>query len=294
MVIWFLHTGEEPVTPRYPDLKNSVVLCVVFLIFQIYVSLFMSAVAGSKGLMVMTSVLVPPLVILGITARINRTTLAATLDRGSARPRTLIPLILMTISLAFVISEVENLAIRYLIPADVYQSYLKQFMDIFFFERPADLVLGLASIALIGPFMEEAVFRGVIYRGLSSHRGPTYAVIASSLLFMVIHINPLQFPGALILGLIYSKMISRGYRIADTFLAHSLHNTISLLFLFGVVTLPGMNPSPSGAVDHVSIWIVAAALIVFGACFSAIMRWAPGGDGGGLPASGSSPMPPDR
>ncbi len=157
--------------------------------------------------------MVPPLVILGIAAHMNGTTLRATLSRGRVGRRTVIPVVLMTVSLAFIISEVENIVIHYLIPADLYRSYLKQFMDIFFFERPADLVLGLASIALVGPFMEEAVFRGVIFRGITSHRGAAYAVAASSVLFMVVHVNPLQFPGALISGLIYSTMISRGYRI---------------------------------------------------------------------------------
>jgi membrane protease YdiL (CAAX protease family) len=276
MVIWFHAIGEEYVTPRYPDLKNSVIICVIFLIFQIYISLFAAAVAGSKGLIILTSVAVPPLVILGIAAHMNRATLGSILDWGRVQSRTVIPLILMTISLAFVISEIENIAIRYLIPADLYQSYLRQFMDIFFFDRPADLVLGLASIALVGPFMEEAVFRGVIFRGISSHRGVTYGIVGSSVLFMAVHINPLQFPAALILGLIYSTMISRGYRIADTVTAHSLHNTISLLFLFEVVKLPGMNLVPGGAVDHVSIWIVAAGIVVFTTTFSLIIRWAPG------------------
>ncbi|MBN2224893.1 MAG: CPBP family intramembrane metalloprotease [Deltaproteobacteria bacterium] len=263
-------------TPHYPDLKNSVIICVIFLVFQIYISLFAAAVAGSKGVIILTSVVVPPLLILGIAAHMNRTTLKEILGWGRVRTRTIIPVILMTVSLAFIISEVENIAIRYLIPADLYQSYLKQFMDIFFFEQPADLVLGLASIALVGPFMEEAVFRGVIFRGISSHRGASYAVVASSVLFMVVHVNPLQFPGALILGLIYSTMISRGYGIADTITAHSLHNAISLLFLFEVVKLPGMNLVPGGTVDHVSIWIVAVGAIVFAAAFSLIIRWAPG------------------
>ena len=293
MVIWFLPTGEETVTPRYPDLKNSVIICVIFLVFQIYVSLFMAVVAGSKGVVIVMSVVVPPLVILGIATRMNRTTLAATIDWGRAGSRTIIPLVLMTVSLAFIISEVENLTIRYLIPGDLYQSYLKRFLDIFFFESRADLALGLASIALIGPFMEETVFRGVIYRGISSHRGSTYAVIASSVLFMVVHINPLQFPGALILGLIYATMISRGYRIADTFLAHSLHNTISLLFLFDVVTLPGMNSAPGGAVDHVSIWIILACGIVFAVAIQIIIRWAPGpGVGNDVPPGTDLPRIP--
>lgn len=275
MVIWFPAADEETMTPRYPDLKHSVIICVIFLAFQIYISLFAAVLAGSKGLIILMSVVVPPLVILGIASHKNGTTLGATLSWGRVNGRTVIPVVLMTISLAFVISEVENLVIHYLIPADLYRDYLKQFMEIFFFERPADLVLGLLSIGMVGPFMEEAVFRGIIYRGIASHRGTAYGIAASSVLFMAVHINPLQFPGALILGLIYSTMISRGYRISDTVVAHSLHNSISLLFLFEVIRLPGMNLTPGGAVGHVSIWIVTAGVAVFITAFSLIIRWAP-------------------
>jgi membrane protease YdiL (CAAX protease family) len=282
VISWSKATDEEDVTPRYPDLKHSVIICVIFLVFQVYISLFATALAGSKGLVILMSVAVPPLVILGIAAHMNRTTLGATVDLGRVRGRTVIPLVLMTVSLAFIVSEVENIVIHYLIPADLYRSYLTQFMDIFFFDRPADLVLGLVSIAMVGPFMEEAVFRGVILRGISSHRGAGYAVVASSVLFMVVHVNPLQFPGALILGLIYATMISRGYHIADTAAAHGLHNAISLLFLFEIIRLPGMNVTPGGAVSHVSIWLVAAGAVVFVSAFCLILRWAPKrGEGAG-------------
>jgi len=268
------------VTPRYPDLKHSVIICVLFLAFQIYISLFTAALAGSKGVIILVSVVVPPLVILGIAAHVNRTTLGATIAWGRVHARTASPLALMTISLAYIVSEGEHLVIHYLIPDDLYRGYLKQFMEVFFFEQPADLALGLLSIGLVGPFMEEAVFRGVIYRGIASVRGASYGIAASSVLFMVVHINPLQFPGALVLGLIYSTMISRGYRIADTVFAHSLHNSISLLFLFEVIRLPGMSLSPGGTVTHVSIWLLAVCALVFITALSVIIRWAPADETG--------------
>ena len=277
MVIWFHPLIMEPrVVRRYPDLKNSILLCVLFLVFQIIVSALMMRAGSGKGLMIIISVTIPPVMILGIAARTNRTTLARTVALKSVQGRTVVPLIAMTVSLAFIISEVENLTIQYLIPSDVYQNYLKQFLDIFFLKSKTDLVLGVLSIALVGPFMEEAVFRGVIFRGVAAHQGPTYGVIASSVLFMAVHINPLQFPGALILGLIYSTMISRGYRTSDTFLAHGLHNSISLLFLFNVLSISGMNPAHGGGVAHVSLAIIAACLVVFAVCLSLIFRYAPG------------------
>jgi membrane protease YdiL (CAAX protease family) len=282
------------VTRRYPDLKNSVILCVLFLAFQVVISFFMIQATGSKGLMIVVSVLVPPLGILAIAAHANRATLGTTLAWGRVHKKTIVPIVLMTFSLVVIVSEVENVVIRYLIGPDLYRSYLTQFMDLLLFDNGTDLILGSISIALIGPLMEEAVFRGVIYRGIASHRGPTFAVIASSLLFMVIHINPLQFVGALVLGLVYATMISRGFRISDTFVAHALHNTLSLAFLTGAVKMPGMNPATGGEVIHVSAPIVGASLAVFAASLALVLAWAPGPPSGGTEetdrAAGDGPV----
>jgi membrane protease YdiL (CAAX protease family) len=269
------------VTRRYPDLKNSAILCVLFLAFQVIVSLFMIQATGSKGLMIVASVLVPPLGILAIAARANRATLGSTLAWGGVHIKTIVPIVFMTLSLVVIISEIENIVIRYLIGPDLYRDYLGRFMDLLLFDNGTDLVFGSLSIALVGPLMEEAVFRGVIYRGIASHRGPTFAVMASSILFMVIHINPLQFVGALTLGLVYATMISRGYRISDTFVAHALHNTLSLAFLMGAIEVPGMNPATGGDVVHVPAPIVGASLAVFVLSFPLVLAWAPGRPSGG-------------
>jgi membrane protease YdiL (CAAX protease family) len=69
-------------------------------------------------------------------------------------------------------------------------------------------VLIFITVVLVGPVLEELVFRGVICRALTRF-GKGFAVVASSLLFALMHLNMTQavpvFGFALVLGYVYLK-----------------------------------------------------------------------------------------
>ena len=56
-------------------------------------------------------------------------------------------------------------------------------------------------MALFGPFCEEFCFRGVVYRGYLKSGNVTGAVLLSSLLFGLMHMNFNQAPYAFALAL---------------------------------------------------------------------------------------------
>ena len=51
---------------------------------------------------------------------------------------------------------------------------------------------GILAIAIIGPVLEEILFRGAITKALLQQYPPTKAILISALLFGVFHINPAQ------------------------------------------------------------------------------------------------------
>ena len=51
---------------------------------------------------------------------------------------------------------------------------------------------GILAIAIIGPVLEELLFRGAITKALLQQYSPTKAILLSALLFGVFHINPLS------------------------------------------------------------------------------------------------------
>jgi membrane protease YdiL (CAAX protease family) len=80
---------------------------------------------------------------------------------------------------------------------------------------------------LIAPFTEEMLMRGYILQGLKNKYGALVAVLLSTALFAILHINIGQiisaFIGGLIIALLYLKTKSVSYCI----LTHVLYNAIS-------------------------------------------------------------------
>ena len=81
-------------------------------------------------------------------------------------------------------------------------------------------------IGLLGPFFEELVYRGVILRNLEQY-GRSFAVVASAMLFGFMHMNLLQIPMAMGLGLIFGYLALR-YSLRFSILLHMCNNTFVL------------------------------------------------------------------
>lgn len=246
----------------FPDLKFSVLLCLLYVLFLFFLVIFFGFF-GSQGLVIIVSTTVPALAVIMISAGVNKIPFLEAMGWGEVKKNKTLPIILMTISLSVLISEADNIMAQHLISPAQYEKYLLQLMKLFPKDRPGDLIISVMTVAAIGPFVEEGMFRGVIFRGIASNMGKNAGIFASSLLFMVIHLNPVQFPGALILGIIYSILLSRGYKTSDTFIAHAVHNSISLLFLLGFIYMPGMSISDAVNFSHVPIWLIAVSTLVF-------------------------------
>lgn len=93
--------------------------------------------------------------------------------------------------------------------------------------------LGIIAIVLTGPLTEELVFRMGIQTGFKKMGlSPSAAIILSSLLFGLIHINPAQIPGAIAFGLILGWLYQRSGNILLPTAAHVLNNLISVALVW--------------------------------------------------------------
>ncbi|MBN1882292.1 MAG: CPBP family intramembrane metalloprotease [Deltaproteobacteria bacterium] len=264
---------------RFPGIFFSFVLVILYLFFQAYLG-FLGALIGSTGLMILVSISISALAVMIIASKVNREPLEQAVAWGALNLKALLPILTMTVSLAILLSELDNLVATYLIDPARYEDLLWQITRLFPKDSPVDLALVVASVAIIGPAMEEGVFRGVIYRGVASHHGIRFGIVFTAVVFMVIHLNPIQFPATLILGLIYAWMISAGYRTSDTFIAHALHNSISIPFLLELAEVPGMSAAPADELAHVPAGVLAGAGAIFLASIFLVKKLAPerGGD----------------
>lgn len=88
------------------------------------------------------------------------------------------------------------------------------------------------TIVFIGPVLEELIFRGIVLDGLLKKYSPMKAVIVSSLLFGFIHLNPWQFLGAAIFGLLSGWVYFKTRNILLTVAMHITNNGISFIQSF--------------------------------------------------------------
>ena len=75
---------------------------------------------------------------------------------------------------------------------------------------------------IIGPIIEELLYRGVLLRTLERY-GKWFAIIISALIFGLMHGNAVQFPVALVIGLLFGYLTIK-YSIGLSMILHVLNN----------------------------------------------------------------------
>ncbi|MEC9072557.1 MAG: CPBP family intramembrane glutamic endopeptidase, partial [Myxococcota bacterium] len=95
-------------------------------------------------------------------------------------------------------------------------------------ESPGGAALLFTGIALGPAICEEALFRGVLLQSLRRHMRARNAVLLSSVVFGLFHMNIYQLPTATLLGVLLGSLVIRFGSIWPAVLLHLLHNGLVL------------------------------------------------------------------
>ena len=101
------------------------------------------------------------------------------------------------------------------------------------FLTKALLVVG---VGLVGPLLEETLFRGIVFGALRRQWSFWPAAGATSALFAVAHLNPAGIPAYFALGVVFAYLVERTRSLVTPWAAHAafnLFNLAMLLSLFG-------------------------------------------------------------
>ncbi len=121
---------------------------------------------------------------------------------------------------------------------------------------------GIACVALLGPILEELLFRGAVMDVLLRNYRPAGAIVLSGLVFGVFHINPAQVVGACFIGFLLGWLYYRTRSLWPGILVHVLNNSLAVVMnrcfpeVEEVTDIPGMT-APLLAV----VLVAAAALL---------------------------------
>ncbi len=121
--------------------------------------------------------------------------------------------------------------------------------------------LELLGAALITPFLEELLHRGVVYGRLRRRMGMVPSVLISALVFAVLHFNIVQFVYAFLLGCVFAIFVEKSGRLYPAVLAHVVAN--------GLAVIRTETGFLAGTVDgSVSAWLISIGVLLLGvSCF---------------------------
>ncbi len=126
----------------------------------------------------------------------------------------------------------------------------------------SSVVMLLVLLAVMPALGEELVFRGVIGRGLIARRGIVAGVLCTSLLFSIVHLNPVQGVGVFFVGVMCHVAYLATRTIAAPMLLHFLYNALPVFLLKHFAD----QKAAGGAEDFVSsippLMALAAAVCV--------------------------------
>ncbi len=129
-------------------------------------------------------------------------------------------LLFITISMVIITDPLTNL-----IPIP---EFMKEIFDTILSKSTYNLVL----LVIIGPVIEEILLRGIMLDGFLRRYSPVKSIFWSSLIFGLMHLNPWQFFGAFIAGLLLGYVYWKTRSLIACIFIHMVNNGIGYLLSY--------------------------------------------------------------
>lgn len=158
-------------------------------------------------------------------------------------------------------STLSILACAFLVSA--LMSHLKWIPDIM--EQTFDFLqsgwLGIFTIVIAGPILEEVLFRGAITKALLQQYNPTKAIIISGAIFGVFHLNPAQILPAFLIGILFAWSYYKTKSLIPCILMHVVNNGLSVFLSIKYPEVKCINEFFTDKL-YITLIIVAALLLI--------------------------------
>ncbi len=114
---------------------------------------------------------------------------------------------------------------------NVFAYYFNFLLKTSLFDNNNNLIVTLVSTGLIGPIIEELMFRGIIYNELKNKYSNMKAILITTIFFAIIHFNIIQILYGLIIGFILIFVYEKYKTIKAPIILHMASNITTTLFL---------------------------------------------------------------
>jgi membrane protease YdiL (CAAX protease family) len=92
-------------------------------------------------------------------------------------------------------------------------------------------VIGFLAIVVIGPIVEEMLFRGYLQTALANRMKPWLAIVVASCAFAAIHLQPAAFPMLALVGGVFGYLYHRTGSLRVSMTLHMLNNGLAYVAL---------------------------------------------------------------
>lgn len=166
----------------------------------------------------------------------------------------ILPLVVSILGLFIVALELGK-GVLYVLPMpEVLQGAFRELIG-----KKFSYLFVLYAAVIQAPLIEELLFRGIILGGLLAYRSKYQAAIWSAILFGIYHMNPWQFPVALILGLVFAWWIIQTGSLLPCILGHALNNFLAVTLARSEI--PGFAENPEALV-FLPWWMDVCAILL--------------------------------
>ena len=99
-------------------------------------------------------------------------------------------------------------------------------------ELPMEVML--LSIGLFGPFVEEIVFRGVLFQSYKRSGRIIASMVLSAVLFGMMHLNFNQFAYGAVMGVMFCLIVEATGSVLSSFIAHAVFNSFEVITMYNI------------------------------------------------------------
>ncbi len=185
---------------------------------------------------------------------------------GSVFPLTPVSLpllgaVAMTIlGMSILVSEADNL-FRLIVPVpESFANFLRGIIG-----SQSSLWGSILILVIVAPLTEEFLFRGLFLHGFLSHYSVKKAILVSAVLFGLIHLNPWQFLGATVLGIVFAWWFVHTRSLVPCLFGHALNNALPIIYgRLLQLEIPGYSDESLEHVQHQPLWFDGLGLLLAG------------------------------
>lgn len=114
----------------------------------------------------------------------------------------------------------------------IYPDITKRSSELIDYLRKGNVAIVFISVVLLGPIIEEVIFRCIVFSELSKITTIKKTIVIQAVLFSLFHANLYQLLYTFLIGILLGYILYKTKNLLVTIVAHMVNNLLSLLPLF--------------------------------------------------------------